>query len=218
MLYNLLILLNRFFVIGFFGPNASGKGTQKTFLVKFFEKIGGKTLTLSTGDLCRQYHKEETDGEYWQEIDDAFSKGSLVSDSTIEFLVMKYHGDLKSNPKKYFGYVILLDGVPRTVKQAKWIRKDFGIDIDLLIKLDVSRQECVKRTLGRNRQFDTETDANTRYDIFEEVISDLEEVYRTNIVTVNGQDLELRVHEAIVKNIKTFFKKQFDAAFNKYWV
>lgn len=216
-MHEILKKLNRFFVIAMFGPNASGKGTQKSLLTKFFDRIGIKTLCISTGDLCRAYHSTYVGDSVWEAINYSFQTGELVSDEIIQFLVVKEFTYIHDNPHEFSGYVILLDGVPRTLEQASWLKEFLGQDIDLLIKLNVSREVCIERTLARNRPFDTLEDAEKRYDIFESVIAKLEDIYHEQMIIIPGEHSPEDVNHIILQELKKFFRGYYEKAFDKLW-
>lgn len=116
------------------GPGA-GKGTQASFIA---EKFG--IAQISTGDMLRAAVKAGTPlGLEAKKIMDA---GKLVPDEIISGLVR----DRVSEKDCENGY--LLDGFPRTVPQADTMR-EFGINIDYVIEINVADSEIIKRMSGR---------------------------------------------------------------------
>jgi adenylate kinase family enzyme len=222
MLFEILKLLKRYFAIIFLGPNASGKGTQVKMLVSLIERLGGKVKVIATGAIFVQYVKDNPQGEYFEEVNAALTQGKLVSDATTIALAKPYLDDIKNNPEEYWGYFILFDGFPRTIKQNKMLRKEFGIVISLVIKFTAKLETCIKRTLGRAQKAiddggqarvdDTREMAVSRYEIFEEVISDIEELYEGKVITINGEPSPLEVFEQIKKGIMPYLKKMFSEA------
>lgn len=122
-----------------FGSPGSGKGTQA-------EKIGKKydINHISTGDLFR--HELNNNTELGKKVKSYMNKGLLVPDEiTIEMLVNKLKSFEDSN-----GF--LLDGFPRNIMQAEAldkVLKKLNTEISMLIALDVSEEEIVKRILTR---------------------------------------------------------------------
>lgn len=116
------------------GPGA-GKGTQASFIT---EKFG--VPQISTGDMLRAAVKAGTPlGLEAKKIMDA---GELMPDEIITGLVR----DRVNQPDCKNGY--LLDGFPRTIPQAEAMR-EFGIDIDCVVEINVDDEEIIKRMSGR---------------------------------------------------------------------
>ena len=118
-----------------FGPPGSGKGTQSDKLIK---KYGW--IHLSTGDLLRK--EKENNTRLGQEAQSYMNKGQLVPDEVVIGMI---RSALEANPGAS-GF--LFDGFPRTVAQAKALYEllsEMGTAINLLLLLEISRDELVKR-------------------------------------------------------------------------
>ena len=116
------------------GPGA-GKGTQAGFIT---EKFG--IPQISTGDMLRAAVKSGSPlGLEAKKIMDA---GELMPDEVITGLVR----DRINEPDCENGY--LLDGFPRTIPQAEAMR-EFDIDIDYVVEINVDDEEIIKRMSGR---------------------------------------------------------------------
>jgi adenylate kinase len=117
------------------GPPGAGKGTQaKMIAVKF------GIVHLSTGDMFREAKKPDNS------ISELLSSGQLVPDEIVVNMVRKRLE--KNNIKKGF----LLDGFPRTVKQAEELDRILmseNIKIDGIFLINVPFEEAVKRIEGR---------------------------------------------------------------------
>lgn len=122
-----------------FGPPGSGKGTQAQFIV---ERYG--IPQISTGDMLRAAVKAKTSlGVMAKSIMDA---GGLVSDAIVLGLVK----ERIAKEDCVSGFI--LDGFPRTIPQADALISlldDLGKKIDVVISLDVDRQELISRLSGR---------------------------------------------------------------------
>jgi adenylate kinase len=120
------------------GAPGAGKGTQCKRIV---EKYG--LLHLSSGDILRQERASGTDlGKKAQSYMDS---GGLVPDDLI---VKMMAGAISKAPSS--GYV--LDGFPRTVKQAEELDKSLatlGQKIDSVLNLIIADDEVVRRMSGR---------------------------------------------------------------------
>jgi adenylate kinase len=122
-----------------FGPPGSGKGTQSE---KLIVKYGLKHL--STGDLLRKEISEKT--PLGIEARNFMDKGQLVPDEVVIGMISSA---LDANPKVN-GF--LFDGFPRTVAQAEALDKLLklkGMSVNLVLALEVSEEELLKRLLNR---------------------------------------------------------------------
>lgn len=95
----------------FIGSPGSGKGTLAHLCVK---KFGWQQV--STGNLCRKQIAEQT--EIGKEIDLIIKSGKLIDDDLITSMVFEWLQDHKS-----WLSGVILDGYPRTVKQARDFEK-----------------------------------------------------------------------------------------------
>ena len=114
-----------------YGAPAAGKGTACEMLVK---KYGYNHI--STGDLFRSLDDSTLLGKTIKEI---ISKGNLVDDNTTNELV-------KSKLDTINGLVVL-DGFPRNLEQAKMLDEYFSDYV--VINLEIDYEEAKKRALGR---------------------------------------------------------------------
>ncbi len=121
------------------GPPGAGKGTQAKNLVKKF-----KIPHISTGDMFRKAIKDKTElGSKAKEFLDA---GKLVPDEITIGIVKERLSE--NDCSRGF----LLDGFPRTVPQAKALDKimdDWGVSLDAVINIEVSREKLLERLTGR---------------------------------------------------------------------
>ncbi|MHA1339012.1 MAG: adenylate kinase [Promethearchaeota archaeon] len=119
-----------------FGAPGAGKGTLAGQIKKVFKNI----VHISTGDLFRENVRQQTPiGKKAKEYMDA---GKLVPDEVVIGMVKERIN--KEDVKKY-GF--MLDGFPRTVNQAKELLK--LTTIDLILVIEVPREELIKRIVGR---------------------------------------------------------------------
>src|SRR5258708_3529301 len=133
-----------------FGPPGSGKGTQSEKLV---EKYG--LVHLSTGNLLREEISNKT--PLGMEAKNFMDKGQLVPDEVVIGMIdnsLDHHKDA-------IGF--LFDGFPRTVAQAEALDKLLllkGTDIAIVLALEVSEEELVKRLLNRGKTSGRPDDTN----------------------------------------------------------
>jgi len=143
-----------------FGPPGSGKGTQSE---KIIEKYG--LVHISTGDLLREEVAAQTLlGKQAKEI---MEKGELVSDSIVIGMIRNKLKEHKDGP----GFIF--DGFPRTVEQARELRKAlarYDENVSVMISLVVPREELIKRLLKRGKDTGRSDDnletINNRIDVY----------------------------------------------------
>lgn len=120
----------------FIAPPSAGKGTQSAKLID----LGYNHI--STGDMLREEINKQTD--LGLKIKDIMANGCLVSDEIVFELIKN---KLKDNSKPF-----ILDGFPRTFKQAEMLDKLFN-DLNItnyeVIYLDIELEDALKRALGR---------------------------------------------------------------------
>lgn len=140
MMFNLIL----------FGPPGSGKGTQSESLIR---KYGLKHI--STGDLLRSEisHKTALGLEAMKFMD----KGQLVPDEVVIGMISS---TIDQNPgAKGF----LFDGFPRTSVQAEALDKLLELKksgIEMMLALDVSEEELIKRLVKRGETSGRSDDNN----------------------------------------------------------
>ena len=133
-----------------FGPPGSGKGTQSDKLV---EKYG--LVHLSTGNLLREEIAQKT--PLGLEARSFMDKGQLVPDEVVIGMIdssLEHHKEAKG---------FLFDGFPRTAAQAQALDKLLELkktSITVVLALEVSEEELVKRLLNRGKTSGRSDDTN----------------------------------------------------------
>ena len=136
------------FNIILFGPPGSGKGTQSEKLIAAYGLIH-----LSTGDLLRSEIRKQT--PLGLEAKSIMDRGQLVPDEVVVGMISSA---LEANPQAK-GF--LFDGFPRTVAQSEALDKLLKLkntEIGVVLALDVSEEELVKRLLNRGLTSDRSDD------------------------------------------------------------
>ena len=126
-------------IIIMLGAPGTGKGTVAGLLQ---EKLGIKQV--STGDIFRKNIKEQT--ELGKLAEQYISKGQLVPDD----VTIKIVEDRLNEADVQKG--IILDGFPRTVKQAEVLDKILtkkGKKVDKVINLTTPEEEIIERIVNR---------------------------------------------------------------------
>lgn len=119
----------------FLGAPGAGKGTQAEIVSEKYN-----IPAISTGAIIREAIKNET--EMGLAAKAATERGELVSDDIVIGIIKERLA--KDDCKNGF----ILDGFPRTVPQAKAL-SDMGVDIDLVVSIEVADEAIVKRMSGR---------------------------------------------------------------------
>jgi adenylate kinase len=125
-----------------FGPPGSGKGTYSSRLKEIFglEKI-------STGDIFREEIKKGS--EIGKKAEKYLKKGKLVPDKIVIEIVKKRIENLEN---------FILDGFPRTLKQAKALSKI--AKIDAIIKINAHDEILIEKISGRRICSNPKCDGN----------------------------------------------------------
>jgi len=164
-----------------FGPPGSGKGTQSERLVA---KYG--LVHLSTGNLLREEISNKT--PLGLEAKNFIDKGQLVPDEVVVGMIdscLEHHKDAAG---------FLFDGFPRTTAQAEALDKLLALkksDIGLVLALEVTEEELVKRLLNRGKTSGRTDDTN------ETVIHQRFAVYRNETAPIADHYKRLRKFHSI---------------------
>jgi adenylate kinase len=124
------------------GPPGAGKGTQS---VRLKEKY--HIPQLSTGDMLRAAVKATTPAGL--EAKAIMDKGGLVPDETVVGIV----ADRIASPDAKEGFI--LDGFPRTVRQAEALAKMLdakNLELDAVIELKVDEAALLARIAARVKE------------------------------------------------------------------
>ena len=197
------------------GAPGAGKGTQAVFL-----KERHNLAHISTGDIFRQNLKDAT--PLGLEAKKYMDAGQLVPDE----IVMKMVGETLSKFKPDEGF--MLDGFPRTVKQAEFLE---GITkIDGVIMFKVPDEAIVKRLTSRAvckscgnvtnihehdkcpscggelyiRDDDNETTIRSRLKVFHEQTEALVEFYRSRglLIEIDATGMPEEVFSRVVETLE----------------
>lgn len=182
-----------------YGPQGSGKGTQKKLLAEYLKETTGRdSIYVEPGQFFR--NMMETSGYTNDKVREIQNRGGLQPDflavyAALNILIDQYTGQQH----------VFFDGVPRKILQAEVVHTTFNF-YDLqprVIMLDVPEDESVKRLLARGREDDTEESIRYRLqqyqdnnDILTDFFASHPEIY--TIHRVNGN----QTIEAVFADIK----------------
>lgn len=187
-----------------FGPPGSGKGTQSEKLIAKYN-----LKHLSTGDLLRSEIARKT--PLGIEAKRFMDKGQLVPDEVVIGMI-SYALDEHPNARGF-----LFDGFPRTATQAQALDKLLELkktSISVMLALDVSEEELVKRLVKRGETSGRSDDNNEqviRHRIVEynKKTSPVAEYYRqaNKVVMIKGEGTIEEIFAALITEIDTRMKK-----------
>jgi adenylate kinase len=164
-----------------FGPPGSGKGTQSE---KVVHKYG--LVHLSTGNLLRQEISQKT--PLGLEAKSFLDRGQLVPDEVVIGMIdscLEHHKDVAG---------FLFDGFPRTGPQADALDKLLTLrrtEIGLVLALEVTEQELVRRLLDRGKTSGRSDDIN------ESIIHQRFAVYKNETAPIADHYKRLRKFQSI---------------------
>lgn len=181
-----------------FGPPGSGKGTQSE---KLMAKYNLKHL--STGDLLRSEISRKT--PLGIEAKKFMDKGQLVPDEVVIGMISS---TLDEN-HDVNGF--LFDGFPRTSKQAEALDNLLELkqtSISVMLALDVSEEELVKRLVKRG-ETSGRTDDNNEQVIRNRILeynkktAPVADHYREDdkVVLINGEGTIEKIFSALIKEV-----------------
>ena len=191
------------FNIVFFGSPGCGKGTHAAEVAQRYH-----LQTISTGELYRSEIAAQTElGILAKKLIDA---GQLCPD---ELTLNMLHNHIESMPETN-GFI--LDGVPRTQKQAEMmdgIGYDKPINIDMVLYLEVTEEEAVRRILERaaisGRADDTLEVIKSRLENYAKLTQPLADYYekQKKLYRVDAMSTIEVVSERIYKVLDPFFNR-----------
>lgn len=173
----------------FLGPPGAGKGTQAKSLADHWQ-----IPHISTGDILRKALQEQT--PLGIKAQSYMDKGELVPDQLVQDMVEERLA--KSDCTT--GWI--LDGFPRTVKQAEFLEsllKKIQQQGERVVNLDVPDDVVVGRLLERGRKDDAEDVIRRRLEVYRSETEPLINHYRSKdrLVVVNGNQSQEEVTSAL---------------------
>lgn len=176
-------------MIIFMGLAGSGKSTQGKLLA---ESTG--RLWLSTGEMLREISDETALV--------ALNRGKLTPDAVV--IPLANQAITKAFAE---GKDVIMDGFPRTAKQAEWLVEHELEKVEMVLRIQVPKTELIQRIKLRGRDDDQSIEAiEERFRLTEQNIYTVCEVLKEHgvkIVDVDGmgtvEEVQARVKQAITE-------------------
>lgn len=118
-------------IITLIGPPGCGKGTQSEMLMKYLKNC----KYLCAGDILRNLSKKDINSSI------ALKKGNLLSDDIVNKIII-------NQINLYKDKTVILDGFPRSIKQAEYLSEHYSKKIIVLV-FKISEENIIKRVEGR---------------------------------------------------------------------
>jgi len=202
-----------------FGPPGSGKGTYSSRLKERFglEKI-------STGDIFREEVKKGS--ELGKKVEVYIKKGGLVPDEIVIEVVKERINNLDN---------FILDGFPRTVKQAEALERI--TKIDAIIKINVHEEILIEKISGRRICSNPKCDGNYNIADIHKMVEGIEYILppllpkedmkcdKCGYPLIQRDDDKpevmkerLRIYEEQSKPVLDYYKKKGNIPFIEVWM
>lgn len=197
---------HRYKTILLFGAPGSGKGTQG----KILGAIPG-FFHSSTGDIFRSL---DLQSEVGRTVWEYSTKGQLVPDAlTIKIWKQYIRGMELINGFHPETEIVVLDGLPRSVEQAKLLEET--IDVLKVIHLQADQAKMIERLRRRALKENRVDDANEsviqrRFEVYQRETKPVLDYYTGDrIVNINAAQSQVRVLSEIIR-VLVPLKEQHD--------
>lgn len=190
-------------IIIFLGLPASGKGTQATLLK---EKLNYENL--STGYLLRKEVEKKT--ELGNKIAEIINAGNLVSDELIFEILKNNMKDIETN-----GFI--LDGFPRTLKQAEMLsnyldnNKELKLQKVFLINIDdkvVIERVCDRISCNKCGATYNHTSKKPKVEGVCDICGSTELVDRSDDLDAEAVKKRINIFKENINDITSFYEKK----------
>jgi len=177
-------------MIVFFGPAGAGKSIQGQILA-----ARQNWRWLSAGQILRDAHDAE--------INAYMQKGELIPHTVTNRIMgesIQKAGDIDR---------IILDGFPRQIEQAQWLidsQPEHGRAIDLVVVLEVPREELLSRLSIRGRADDTPEAIDQRLRDYRQVMYPILGYFTEQhipVVHIDGVGTVGEIHDRIFAEIQS---------------
>jgi adenylate kinase len=183
-------------MIIFFGPTGSGKSMQGRLMA-----VRHGWYWLSAGQLLRNANNAE--------IHEYQRQGKMVPDEITNPVMFSEITRLQAADEKA---KFVLDGFPRELKQAVAL-SEFGAShdnhepVDIVIDIQITKAEIIKRLQLRGRSDDTPDSIEDRLELYDKVFGKIRDYYRdlgVPVAKVDGIGLVGEIHDRIEKILEDY--------------
>jgi adenylate kinase len=199
---------HRYQTVLLFGAPGSGKGTQG----KILGEVPG-FYHLSCGEVFRTIDTSSALGKLFIEYS---SKGLLVpDDATVQMWHQNMHARTILSDYKPKVDLLVLDGIPRNVNQAKLVEKHINV-LRIIHLVCPDKEEMIKRlrrrALKENRIDDAKEDViRKRWDVYEQETYPVLDSYKPEIVKeVDATGSPARVLQHILEQVVPIQERHFN--------
>ncbi len=171
------------------GLPGSGKDTQ----IELLQKTKNVEV-VRVGDLIRAEAEKDS------ELKQALASGNLANNDKVNSLIVN---EISTFPEDS---VIISDGFPRRIAQAKWLEKyanENNIEIVKYLLIKITDDESMKRLLKRGREDDTEEIIAHRIAVFHNETNEVIEFYKNKnlFASVDGIGDVTEIQKRIKKEL-----------------
>jgi adenylate kinase len=185
----------------FFGLVGAGKGTQAELLENYFTSLDQSILHLSPGAEFRTLI--ESGSFFGNKAKEVLDQGLLMPNVITNALTTQYFIDHYDGNQHVF-----FDGYPRTPEQAQallQLKEFFGWNKPIIVFLNISEKEAIKRLMARGRHDDTKEGIRQRFNVYKEdvmpAIEQLKESGDFDFIEVDGERTVEEIHENIKQKL-----------------
>ncbi|MGN6507125.1 MAG: adenylate kinase family protein [Tepidisphaeraceae bacterium] len=188
----------RYKAVLLFGAPGSGKGTQG----KILDNIPG-FYHSSTGDIFRSLDLQSEIGRMFWEYAGA---GKLVPDDVVIRVWKQFIKGMEFT-NNFFPetQILILDGMPRSVNQAKLLEDTIDVHKVIYLRADMKKMiERLRRRALKENRFDdaSETVIQRRLEVYERETKPILEYYpKDKIVPIDAMQNQIHVLMEILKNV-----------------
>lgn len=199
----------KFSSILLFGPPGAGKGTLGNFLAS-----SGTQYHLSSGEIFRRLPLNSPAGKLYYSY---ASQGELIPDeATIEIWKYYVQGLIATNSYYPESQDLLLDGLPRTLAQAKLLQQYIQVKHIILIEVSnktelLHRMQRRARIEGRLDDIDSRV-LQKRLEIYEKETQAVIDYYSPHLVSrIDGGQRPLEVLRDVLVRLSHLLSRTRDA-------
>ncbi len=184
----------------FIGRSGCGKGTQVELLIEYLKKIDPNhdILYIQSGAEFREFIKGNSETQKLS--NSIYEKGGLQP----EFLSVHIWTHILID-KYTKNEHIIFDGTPRKYHEAgvlDSIRDFYSLEKPIVVNVDISKEESIKRLMARGRMDDTKEEIEKRLSWYETDVEPAIGFYKDNknynFLKINGEQSIEEIHKDLI--------------------